>query len=199
MDDFIWPAEKAQAVPQESPPSYHNHSNYTNPPPHETAPGPPPTYNHKRTPSQEAIYIKELKAWAAEKEKMYPGAYGEYGNVTLANTSLSNPRIPRMSETRQASSNEQNHTADTDAYDQSGLAADSIPGNDISIPSTRRKDSVGEGEYESAKRPGSSSNAPKGSGIKRRMSSFMSKIGMSKTETKTSDNDVGSEGLGTGV
>lgn len=132
---------------------------------------------------------------------MYPGAYGEYRNVSLADTSLSNPRIPRMSETRQALSNQQNHVSDTDGYEQSDLrAADSTPGTAIHIPSTRRKDSVGEGGYEAAKRPGSSS-APKESGIKRRMSSFMHKMGMSKTETskmemKARDVDVGSEGQG---
>ncbi|KAF1344917.1 hypothetical protein BDV97DRAFT_362800 [Delphinella strobiligena] len=167
--------------PPRIPPSYTSRQNqsYTHPPPNESAP-PPPSYNHKRTPSEEKIYIKELKAWAAEKEKMFPGAYGEYGNVEIGDTEGSGPRIPFIRDTRHHyPSATEGVVRERDETDAGADGQSAYTGDATGMLTGTRRESVGEDENEAAKRSGS---APKESRIKRRVSSFIHRMGMNNEQ-----------------
>ncbi|KAJ9630617.1 hypothetical protein H2203_001140 [Taxawa tesnikishii (nom. ined.)] len=83
------------------------------PQPVDDAPSHPPPEYTKRTPSQEALYMKELRAWAAEKEMMVPGAYME--TFRVGDKVVTNGRLAKDSSTQATSSSSSGPKSSDDA------------------------------------------------------------------------------------
>lgn len=165
------------------PPSYsHNEG-----PPHDSpaadATSPPPLYKAKRTPSQEETYMQELKAWAAEKEKMYPGAYGEYfGKVPDP------ARVPRWrydewyrlgsGETVKPSREARDLASDREVHAVVGGPLYTVE----PVDRRRRTQSLGESSTSAAHEMPS---PPREGFIKRRLSSMKKIMGLQEAETQS--------------